>query len=176
MIHRQYQSPEVIKSIAISIINSIVHLYIIYGWTNEQSSQNRFDPLLVIVSLIFTSECLIKYNTKTVHISLWRKWVSKLIMKLKVKVNQSQKINRDFNTVRCIFDQYKCGHPNFNWLWMIMWTSSKFWFQIKFDLEGLGQSTPKTTPILTNVFCTSGLNLVILISKCLDLSCRQAHD
>ena len=35
-------------------------------------------------------------------------------------------------------------------------------FQVKFDLEGQVQSTPKTTGILTNVFSTSGSNLVIL--------------
>ena len=36
----------------------------------------------------------------------------------------------------------------------------KFW--VKFDLEGQGQSLPKTIGILTKVFCTSGPNLVIL--------------
>ena len=35
-------------------------------------------------------------------------------------------------------------------------------YWIKFDLEGWGQLPPKTIGILTNVFCTSGPNLVIL--------------
>ena len=35
-------------------------------------------------------------------------------------------------------------------------------FQVKFDLEGQGQLPPKTIEILTDVFCTSGPNLVIL--------------
>ena len=37
-----------------------------------------------------------------------------------------------------------------------------FDFQVKFDLKGQGQSTPKTTEILTKVFWTSGPNLMIL--------------
>ena len=35
-------------------------------------------------------------------------------------------------------------------------------FQVRFDLDGQGQLSYKTTWILTHVFCTSGLNLVIL--------------
>ena len=34
--------------------------------------------------------------------------------------------------------------------------------EVKFDLEGQGQSPPKTIGILTKVFCTFGPNLVIL--------------
>ena len=34
--------------------------------------------------------------------------------------------------------------------------------QFKFDIEGQGQSPPKTIGILTTVFFTSGPNLVIL--------------
>ena len=37
-----------------------------------------------------------------------------------------------------------------------------FDFEVKFDLEGQGQSPPKTIGILTKVFYTYGLNLVIL--------------
>ena len=40
--------------------------------------------------------------------------------------------------------------------------SVNFDFQVKFDLEGQGQSTPKTIVILTKMFCMSGSNLVIL--------------
>ena len=35
-------------------------------------------------------------------------------------------------------------------------------FEVKFDLEGQGQSPPKTIGILTKVFYTNGPNLVIL--------------
>ena len=37
-----------------------------------------------------------------------------------------------------------------------------FDFEVKFDLEGQGQSSPKTMGILTKVFYTYGPNLVIL--------------
>ena len=37
-----------------------------------------------------------------------------------------------------------------------------FDFEVKFDLEGHGQSPPKTIGILTKVFYTIGSNLVIL--------------
>ena len=48
------------------------------------------------------------------------------------------------------------------------WTNSQaktgvnFDFEVKFDLEGQGQSTPKTIGILTKVFYTYGPNMVIL--------------
>ena len=37
-----------------------------------------------------------------------------------------------------------------------------FEFDVIFDLEGQGQSTPQTISCETKVFCTSGSNLVIL--------------
>ena len=37
-----------------------------------------------------------------------------------------------------------------------------FYFGAQFDLEGQGQLPPKTISVLTNVFCTSGPNLVIV--------------
>ena len=51
-----------------------------------------------------------------------------------------------------------------------------FDFEVKFDLEGQGQSPPKTIGILTKVFYTYGLNLVILAWKGDELSRRQASD
>ena len=38
----------------------------------------------------------------------------------------------------------------------------KFDFQVEFDLEGQGRSSPKTIGTLTKVFCTFVPNLVIL--------------
>ena len=38
----------------------------------------------------------------------------------------------------------------------------KFDFQVEFDLEGQGRSSPKTKGTLTKVFCTFVPNLVIL--------------
>ena len=43
-------------------------------------------------------------------------------------------------------------------------------FEVKFDLEGQGQSPHKTIGILTKVFYTYGPNLVILARKGDDLS------
>ena len=56
------------------------------------------------------------------------------------------------------------------------WTSHEvnFDFQVKFDLEGQGQSPPKTIGILTKVFYTYGPNLMILSSTGDELSCGQA--
>ena len=49
-----------------------------------------------------------------------------------------------------------------------------FDFEVKFDLEGQGQSPPKTIHILTKVFITYGPNLVILAWMGDELSHGQA--
>ena len=49
-----------------------------------------------------------------------------------------------------------------------------FDFEVQFDLEGQGQSPPKTIGILTKVFYTYYPNLVILASMGDELSCGQA--
>ena len=51
-----------------------------------------------------------------------------------------------------------------------------FDFQVKFDLEGQGQPTPKTIGILIKLFCMSGSNLVILARTSDKLSRGQARD
>ena len=51
-----------------------------------------------------------------------------------------------------------------------------FDFEVKFDLEGHGQSPPKTTGILTKVFYIYGPNLVILAWTGVELSRGQASD
>ena len=51
-----------------------------------------------------------------------------------------------------------------------------FDFEVKFDLEGQGQSPPKTIGILTKVFYTYGPNLVILAWTGDELSHGQASD
>ena len=48
-----------------------------------------------------------------------------------------------------------------------------FDFEVKFDLEGQGQSPPKTIGILTKVFYTYGPNLVIVAWTGDELSRRQ---
>ena len=49
-----------------------------------------------------------------------------------------------------------------------------FDFEVKFHLEGQGQSPPKTIDTLTKVFYTYGPNLVILARTGDELSRRQA--
>ena len=51
-----------------------------------------------------------------------------------------------------------------------------FDFEVKFDLEGQGQSSPKTRGILTKVFYTFGPNLAILAWTGPELSRGQASD
>ena len=51
-----------------------------------------------------------------------------------------------------------------------------FDFEVKFDLEGQGQSLPKTKVILTKVFYMYGPNLVILAERGDELSHGQARD
>ena len=50
---------------------------------------------------------------------------------------------------------------------------ASFDFEVKFDLEGQGQSTPKTIRILTKVFYTYGPNLVFLAWTGNELMCGQ---
>ena len=49
-------------------------------------------------------------------------------------------------------------------------------FQVKFDLEDQGQSTPKPTGILTILKCIYGQNLMILTWRGEKLLCNQAQD
>ena len=53
---------------------------------------------------------------------------------------------------------------------------ANFDFDLKFDLEGQGQSPPKTKGILTKVFYTFGPNLAILAWTGPKLSRGQASD
>ena len=57
----------------------------------------------------------------------------------------------------------KFENPDFNQWWLIARTNSQtqngvnFDFEVKFDLEGQGQSPPKTIGILTKIFYTYDL-------------------
>ena len=74
------------------------------------------------------------------------------------------------NTTRILTKVFSTSGPN---LVALAWTGDElsreqaqngvnFDFEVKFDLEGQGQSPPKTIGILTKVFYTYGPNLVIL--------------
>ena len=62
-------------------------------------------------------------------------------------------------------DELSCGQPQ---------NEVNFYFEVKFDLEGQGQSPPETIGILTKVFYTYGPNLVILAWTGGELSRGQA--
>ena len=50
-------------------------------------------------------------------------------------------------------------------VYLLWWTNRTLWnfeFSVEFDLEGQGQSTPKTIRILTNLFCIFCPNFVVL--------------
>ena len=88
------------------------------------------------------------------------------------------KINRNLNPgILHLWPEF--GDPSLNRWWVIVPTSSRwvtFDFEVKFDLEGQGQSPPKTIGILTMVFYTYGPNLVILAWMGDELSCEQTSD
>ena len=69
----------------------------------------------------------------------------------------------------------KFGNPNLNWCEQAQ-NGVNFEFEVKFDLEGQGQSPRKTIGILTKVFYTYGPNLVILAWTGDELSRGQASD
>ena len=60
------------------------------------------------------------------------------------------------------------------WWWnLAIWN---FYYQVKLDLGGQGQSFPKTIEILTKVFCTSGPNRVISTYAGDELWCGQVQN
>ena len=70
----------------------------------------------------------------------------------------------------------KFGNCNFNWWWVMAWTSSKwgkFWVWSSVWLEGHDHSSHKTIEILTKVIYISGANLVILAYTVAELSWGQ---
>ena len=83
--------------------------------------------------------------------------------------------NRHLNHTK-IHSWAKFGDSNLNGWKVIEWTSSKFDFQVKFDLEGQGRPPPKMMGIVNKVFCISDPNLVILAWTVNELSCGQPSD
>ena len=85
--------------------------------------------------------------------------------------------NRDFNQgILHIWSKF--GVPSLNGWWVIARQAQNgvnFDFEVKSDLEGQGQSPPKTIGILTNVFYTYSANLVILAWTGDELSRGQAN-
>ena len=150
----------------------------IYGKTNVQSIAMKADRSSAMVSL----------NTlqTTVSLNIYKNSANKFGRRTGFKIenefrDQDQSIPKFtgiLTELRCIFgqnlkiltstgDEWSCGQAK---------NSVNFDFQIKFDLEGQGQSTPITIGILTKMFCMPGSNLVILAGLSHKLLRGQARD
>ena len=134
------------------------------------------------------SSATVSLNTlqTTVSLNIYKNSANKFARKTGFKIKNEfedhdqsiPKLTGILTELRCIFSQnleiltstggeWSCGQAQ---------NSVNFDFQVKFDLEGQGQSTPKTIGILTKMFCMSGSNLVILAGTSHKLSCGQARD
>ena len=132
------------------------------------------------------SDGLTNIFNRRVSLNIIQKSANKFGRKIGFKVenededqNQpSLKFMGTLTVLTCIFG------PN---LVILAWTANELWggqaqnevkfdFQVKFDLEDQGRSSPKTIETLTKVFCTFVSNLVILDWTSGELSCGQAHD
>ena len=150
----------------------------IYGKTYVQSIAMEADRSLAMVSR----------NTlhTTVSLNIYKNSANKFGRKTGFKIenefeDQDQSIPKFTGIITelwCIFGknleiltstggEWSCGQAQ---------TSVSFDFQVKFDLEGRGQSIPKTIRIFTKMFCMSGSNLAILVGTSHKLSRGQARD
>ena len=98
------------------------------------------------------------------------------------KLNLTCQAESTLKTVGILTKVFCTSGPNFV---VLAWTGDElslgqaqngvnFDFEVKFDLEGQGQSPPKTIEILTKVFYIYGPNLVILAETGHELSRGQA--
>ena len=151
---------------------------VIYGKTNVQSIAMKANLSSAMVSLN-TLQMTVSLN---IHKNSANKFGRKTGFKIENEFeDQDQSIPKFtgiLTELRCIFGQnleiltstdgeWSCGQAQ---------KSVKFDFQVKFDLEGQGQPTPKTIGILTKMFCMSGSNLVILDGTSHKLLRGQARD
>ena len=136
----------------------------------------------------YRSSVMVSLSTlqKTVSLNIYKNSANKFGRKTGFKIenefeDQDQSIPKFtgiLTELRCIFGQnleiltstggeWSCGQAQ---------NSVNFDFQVKFDLEDQGQSTPKTIRILTKMLCMSGSNLVILAGTSHKLLRGQALD
>ena len=121
-----------------------------------------------------------------VSLNIYKNSANKFIRKTGFKIeneieDQDQSISKFIGILTQVFCTF-CQN-----LVILAWTGDElscreaqngvtFDFEVKFDLEGQGQSPPKTIGILTKVFYTYGPNLVILAWTGDELSRGQASD
>ena len=151
-----------ILSIAISIIYLNVHRWSTTKLMKVNSHESRS----------VASDGLTKCIQATVSLNIYKNSANKFGRKTGFKIeneieDQDQSIPKLIGIVTQVFCTFGSN------LVVLAWTGDElscrktqngvtFDFEVKFDLEGQGQSPPKTIGILTKVFYTDGPNLVIL--------------
>ena len=177
VIHRKYPSSDV-NTIDCNIDYPSKCSSMIYGKTNVQSIAMKADRSSAMVSL----------NTLQTNISLniyknsankfGRKTGFKMKNEIEDQYQSIPKLTGILTELRCIIGQNLeiLTSTGGEWSWGQAQNCVNFDFQVKFDLEGQGQSTPKTIGILTKLFCMSGSNLVILAGTSDKLLRGQARD
>ena len=124
------------------------------------------------VSQSVASDGLTKCIQGMVSLNIYKNSANKFGRKTGSKIeNEIEDQDQSIPKLRVILTQVFCTFgPN---LVILTWTGDElscrkaqngvnFDFEVKFDLEGQGQSPPKTIQILTKVFYTYGPNLVVL--------------
>ena len=177
VIQRSYLSSEVNNLIAIAAIDRTA--------PRQSTTKCMFSQNPKLIGSV-TSDGLIDIYKRRVSLNIIQKSANRFGRKIGFKIeNESEdqhqsspKLIGILRVLRCIFG------PN---LVILTWTAYELWcckaqnevkfnFQVKFDLEVQGQSSPKTIGTSTKVFCICGPNLVILAWMSDELSCGQAHD
>ena len=121
-----------------------------------------------------------------VSLNIYKNSANKFVRKTGFKIeNEIENQDQSIPKLTGILTQLFCTFgPN---LVILAWTGDElsyrqaqngvtFDFEVKFYLEGQGQSPPKTIEILIKVFCTHDPNLVILAWTGDELSRGQASD
>ena len=177
MIHRKYPSSDV-NTIDHNIDYRSKCSSTIYGKTNVQSIATKADRSSAMVSLN-TLQTMVSLNIyKNSANKYGRKTGFKIENEFEDQDQSIPKLTGISTELRCIFDQnleiltstggeWSCGQAQ---------NSVNFDFQVEFDLEGQGQSIPKTIGILPRMICMSCSNLVILAETSHKLSRGQARD
>ena len=168
-----------ILSIAISIIDLNVHRWFT-AKLMSRSTVNSHESRSVVsdgLTKYITNDDLTKYLQNSAN-KFGRKTGFKIKNEIEDHYQSIPKLTGMLTELRCIIGQnleiltstggeWSCGQAQ---------NCVNFDFQVKFHLEGQGQSTPKTIGMLTKLFCMSGSNLVILAGISDKLSRGQARD
>ena len=177
VIQRKYRSSEVNKSIAKVIIDRNVP-----RWFTTKLMFSQKPKLIRSVA----RDGLTNIYKRQVSLNIYKKGANKFGRKIGFKIeNESEDQNQSspkligISTVlRCIFGPnlvILAGMADEKWCEQAQ-NDAKFDFQVKFDLEYQGRSSPKTIGTQTEVFCISGPNLVILAWMGDELSCDWYTD